>query len=41
MGVAPRLAGLGLAVLSVKLLAPAAKREGSRAQAGSAAVASA
>ena len=41
MGVALLLAGLGFAVLTVKLLAPAAKREGSRAQAGTAAVASA
>ena len=41
MGIALLLAGLGFAVLSVKLLSPATKREGSRAQAGSAAVASA
>jgi hypothetical protein len=41
MGIALLLAGLGFAVLTVKLLAPATKREGSRAQAGSAAVASA
>src|SRR5215207_6548067 len=41
MGIALLLAGLGFAVLSVKLLAPAEKREESRAKAGSAAVASA
>jgi hypothetical protein len=40
MGVALLLAGLGFAVLTVKLLIPATKREGSRAKAGSAAVAS-
>jgi hypothetical protein len=40
MGVALLLAGLGFAVLTVKLLIPATKREGSRATAGSAAVAS-
>ena len=39
MGVALLLAGLGFAVLTVKLLAPATKREGSRAQTGTAAVA--
>src|SRR3954453_23129174 len=41
MGVALLLAGVGFGVLSIKLLAPDTKREGSRAQAGSAAVASA
>jgi hypothetical protein len=41
MGIALLLAGLGFAVLTIKLLAPATKREGRRAQAGSAAVASA
>ena len=40
MGIALLLAGLGFAVLSIKLLAPANEREGSRAKAGSAAVAS-
>src|SRR3954447_15310712 len=40
MGVALLLAGLGFAVLTVKLLVPATQREGSRAQAASAAVAS-
>ena len=39
MGVALLLAGLGFAVLTVKLLVPATKREESRAQAASAAVA--
>ena len=39
MGVALLLAGLGFAVLTVTLLMPATKREGSRAQTGSAAVA--
>src|SRR3954467_5112186 len=39
MGVALLLAGLGFAVLTIKLLVPATKREGSRAQAASAAVA--
>jgi hypothetical protein len=41
MGIALLLAGFGFAVLTIKLLAPAAKREESRAKAGSAAVASA
>jgi hypothetical protein len=41
MGVALLLAGLGFGVLTVKLLIPATNREGSRAKAGSAAVASA
>jgi hypothetical protein len=41
MGVALLLAGLGFGVLTVKLLVPATKREGRRAQAGTAAVASA
>ena len=41
MGIALLLAGIGFGVLSVKLLAPATEREGSRAKAGSAAVASA
>jgi len=41
MGIALLLAGLGFGVLSIKLLAPANNREGSRAKAGSAAVASA
>ena len=40
MGIALLLAGAGFAVLSLKLLAPAAKREASRATSGSAAVAS-
>ena len=40
MGIALLLAGIGFGVLSVKLLAPATEREGSRAKAGSAAVAS-
>jgi hypothetical protein len=40
MGVALLLAGLGFVVLTVKLLIPATSRERSRAQAGSAAVAS-
>ena len=40
MGIALLLAGLGFAVLSIKLLAPANEREGNRAKAGSAAVAS-
>ena len=40
MGIALLLAGLGFAVLTIKLLAPASKREESRATAGSAAVAS-
>src|SRR3954454_137 len=39
MGVALLLAGLGFAVLTVHVLVPATKREGSRAQAASAAVA--
>jgi hypothetical protein len=38
MGIALLLAGLGFAVLTVRALAPAQQREGSRAQAGSAAV---
>jgi hypothetical protein len=38
MGIALLLAGAGFGVLSLKVLAPAAKREGSRAPAGSAAV---
>src|SRR4051794_9642131 len=41
MGIALLLAGVGFGVLSLKVLAPATKREESRAQAGSAAVASA
>jgi hypothetical protein len=41
MGVAMLLAGLGFAVLTFRVLVPAGKREGSRAQAGTAAVASA
>ena len=41
MGVALLLSGLGFAVLTVKLLVPATKPEGSRTQAGTAAVASA
>src|SRR3954453_13027076 len=41
MGVALLLAGLGFAVLTIKALAPLTAREGSRGQAGSAAVASA
>jgi hypothetical protein len=40
MGVALLLAGAGFGVLSIKLLAPANQREGSRAKTGSAAVAS-
>ena len=40
MGIALLLAGLGFAVLTFRALMPADKREGSRAQAGSAAVAS-
>src|SRR3954454_16266118 len=39
MGIALLLAGLGFAVLTVHVLVPATKREGSRAQAASAAVA--
>ena len=41
MGVALLLAGAGFAVLSIKLLSPAPKREGSAAQAAPAAVATA
>src|SRR3954453_19678833 len=41
MGVALLLAGIGFGVLTFGLLTPLTKREGSRAQAGSAAVASA
>src|SRR3954452_9156585 len=41
MGIALLLAGLGFGGLPVRLLIPATKREGSRARAGSAAVASA
>ena len=41
MGGALLLAGIGFGVLSLTVLAPVTKREGSRAQAGSAAVASA
>jgi hypothetical protein len=41
MGVALLLAGLGFGILSFTALAPATEREGSRTQAGSAAVASA
>jgi hypothetical protein len=41
MGVALMLAGAGFAVLIIRALVPLDKREGSRAQAGSAAVASA
>ena len=40
MGIALLLAGLGFGVLTLRALMPADKREGSRAQAGSAAVAS-
>ncbi len=40
MGVALLLAGLGFGVLTFKLLIPSSNREGSRAKAGSAAVAS-
>jgi hypothetical protein len=41
MGIAMLLAGLGFGVLTLRVLIPATKREGSPAQAGSAAVASA
>src|SRR3954467_3251425 len=41
MGVALLLAGIGFAVLTIKLLVPITAREGSRAKAGTAAVASA
>ena len=41
MGVAMLLAGIGFGVLTIKVLAPATNREGSSAQAGTAAVASA
>ena len=41
MGIALLLAGLGFGVLTFKLLIPSSNREGSRAKAGSAAVASA
>ena len=41
MGVAMLLAGLGFGVLTLRVLIPATKREGSPAQAGPAAVASA